>query len=163
MSDTKPFWHVLMVKKTTYQRWRKAFTSIFSGLIPLRLAARTDVLRQKGWHFISSLRCVFLSASFCNSLCSLLKSGTWWMIWGWKLGLSYRNPNFSFLLRSAVRSFGLADTVEFSCFASVTVKMQWGKVKVVKAEVRSLHYIVKYLPLELYQTRHQKPLKMEQF
>lgn len=113
-----------------------------SALVLLRLAGRADVLRQKGWHFITSFLCVFVRFSVCSSLCSLLKSGTWWMICGWKLGLSYRNCNFSFLVCSAERRLWLFDGAVLSCRAAVTVGYEVKSWSSTLYYVESWHYIV---------------------
>ena len=143
----QPFEHILIVNKTTGQQVKTTFTCEFSGLILLFLSGRADVLRWKGWHLIVSLLCVFLSASVCRALCSLLKSGTCWMILGLKLGVSSRKRNLSFLVRSAVRSFGLPDTVEFSqrnvvwMVTSLQSSRSAQNLNNVEDEARSLHKV----------------------
>lgn len=105
---------------TNKKQWT-CFTCECTGLVLLCLGGRDEVLRTNGWHFVTSLTCIFFSVSVCKALCNMLKSGTSWMIFGWKLGFSSKNLSFSFLVRSAVRSFGPFRVG----FSSLAVAWEW--------------------------------------
>lgn len=93
-----------------------------SGLSVLFFAGSADVLKKKGWHFVASVLCVLSGASVRRALCRRLKFGTLWMILGWKLGFSFKNPRFCCLLRSAKRVLRPWVWAEFSCLAVVRVQ-----------------------------------------
>lgn len=132
-----------------------------SRFLTLLLGGRADVLSKKGWHFVPSSLFVFLIASVCKALCSLLKSGTWWMIFGWKLGLLSKNPNFFSLVRSAVRSFGLLVCGGFSS-PSVAAGRWDTVISLCRAHQRATHLQLGaqfYIHLKALKSKHNINLR----